>query len=88
MNPTQFPKQRPAPQPKVTHDPQNQVLCPVCGGENLTTRLHVFRQPGMQIGTVDCTMNSMMICEMCREPVDISKAALRKEIQKFEDKPA
>lgn len=77
-----------AAQPKVTHDPQQQVLCDNCGGEHLRPRIHVFRQHGQVIGTVDVTMDQLFVCEQCNEPVNIATAKLRREVQKFESKPA
>lgn len=78
----------PQPQPKITHDPKNQVLCPSCGGENFRPRLVFFRLPGQIIGSVDVTGAQQTICEACGEIVDVVRAPLRKDVQKFESKPA
>lgn len=85
-----FPRPAPVNQqsPRVTHDPQNQVLCDNCGCEHIRPRLHVFRTPGQLIGTVDVTMDQITVCEDCGETVNIGTANLRRDVQKFESKPA
>ena len=76
------------PQPKLTHDPQKQVLCQGCGCPNLRPRIHAFRLPGQIIGSVDITMDQLIVCESCGELVNITTAPLRKDVAKFESKPA
>lgn len=73
-------------QTKITHDPQRQVLCPACGGASFRPRIHVFRLPGQVIGTVDLTMDQLLVCEGCSDPVNIATAPLRKDVEKI--KPA
>lgn len=80
--------QQQQPQTKITHDPQKQVLCPSCGCSNFRPRIHVFRQPGQIIGSVDLTMDQLITCEQCAEVVNVTIAPLRKDTQKFESKPA
>lgn len=77
-----------SPQVKLTHDPQKQVLCPGCGCGDLRPRMHVFRLPGQIIGSVDLTMDQMIVCEGCGDAVNITTAPVRKDVQKFESKPA
>lgn len=73
---------------RPTHDPQNQVLCDACGCENFRLRVNAFRTPSHILGAVDVTMDQIIVCEGCGERVDITKANLRRDVEKFESKPA
>ena len=67
-------------QTRECHDPQFQILCPNCKGENFVPSVKFFRTPGAVIGTFDVTMEQTNLCVKCGMVIDILKDKVRSEL--------